>query len=792
MNKFRASLLLSVLTVNLYLARTCLGVDTKILSLCTAQSACENCLEASAACAWCSDWSYSNSTYNKPRCNVPERLRAFGCPDAEIRTSPPVSLQVLADADFQDVSNGSVVQPVQLKPQRLRLRIRPHSSQVVKLQYRPAKNYPLDLYYLMDLTWSMKDDKETLVGLGSRMANTLGTFTTNFRLGFGSYADKPLMPYIFPGHEENPCKSEHAVCTPLYSFWHHLELTNNIPRFIHEVNYSSVTGNVDNLEGGLDGVVQAIVCDQQVGWAHQARKLMLVATDGLLHFAGEGKLGGVVHRQDLQCHLDERGRYSSAAEYDYPSLAEVSRLLQERKVNLIFAVTDDRRHEYEMIADLLKEQARVATLTRNSSNILDIIESAYHDIVSKVVLRDNSTGPLRLRYLSACGQEVGVEWSTSECDGIQEGQVYEFKVVVSADACPRNESLWRQTVTIDDALASEASEVQIEIELLCGCDCKNEESSHCEHGINECGVCKCNLGWSGDTCDCDESSPIENRLQCIATNSTEICSNRGECVCSTCVCDKGYNGPSCECSPCDKTDGIECGGRGTCDCGVCDCLDGWEGSGCQCPSGDEPCIAPGSKEVCAGHGYCNCGHCLCNETDTAGLYYRGTYCESSASAGGSGFCILYNSCVNVTVEYPEKAEELCQTDAILYKTERVDTVDTDNEYYCFVRTVEDKTVCTIPYVYEFQPDKTVLLRIGNKICRTPIHAAVIPGFIFGIVLLLGIIGLFIWKCWTSIQDRKEYAKFEQEQKRTVYALDENPLFRPATTRFRVPSMYKDE
>jgi len=51
-----------------------------------------------------------------------------------------------------------------------------------------------------------------------------------------------------------------------------------------------VTGNVDNLEGGLDGVVQAIVCNQQIGWAHQARKLMLVATDGLLHFAGEGKV----------------------------------------------------------------------------------------------------------------------------------------------------------------------------------------------------------------------------------------------------------------------------------------------------------------------------------------------------------------------------------------------------------------------------------------------------------------------------------------------------------------------
>lgn len=87
----------------------------------------------------------------------------------------------------------------------------------------------------MDLTWSMKDDKETLVELGWDLAYTLDNFTTNFRIGFGSYADKPLMPFAFPGHTDNPCKSEHSTCAPLYSFWHHLELTKNVSGFIHEV-----------------------------------------------------------------------------------------------------------------------------------------------------------------------------------------------------------------------------------------------------------------------------------------------------------------------------------------------------------------------------------------------------------------------------------------------------------------------------------------------------------------------------------------------------------------------------
>ncbi|XP_011702957.1 PREDICTED: integrin beta-3-like [Wasmannia auropunctata] len=72
------------------------------------------------------------------------------------------------------------------------------------------------------------------------------------------------------------------------------------------------------------------------------------------------------------------------------------------------------------------------------------------------------------------------------------------------------------------------------------------------------------------------------------------------------------------------------------------------------------------------------------------------------------------------------------------------------------------------------------------------HAAFIPGIIFGAILLIGVTGLLIWKSWVSVQDRREYVKFEQDRQRTVYALDENPLFRPATTQFRVPSMYKDD
>ena len=41
----------------------------------------------------------------------------------------------------------------------------------------------------------MKDDKEFLSKLGDTLAKTMNKITSNFRLGFGSFVDKVLMPY---------------------------------------------------------------------------------------------------------------------------------------------------------------------------------------------------------------------------------------------------------------------------------------------------------------------------------------------------------------------------------------------------------------------------------------------------------------------------------------------------------------------------------------------------------------------------------------------------------------------
>lgn len=48
--------------------------------------------------------------------------------------------------------------------------------------------------------------------------------------------------------------------------------------------------NQDDPEAMLEGLLQAVVCREVIGWRREARKLILVFTDQLYHSAGDGKV----------------------------------------------------------------------------------------------------------------------------------------------------------------------------------------------------------------------------------------------------------------------------------------------------------------------------------------------------------------------------------------------------------------------------------------------------------------------------------------------------------------------
>ena len=61
------------------------------------------------------------------------------------------------------VAPGGESEFVQISPQRIRLKLRLGEKTKIKFKVANAKKYPVDLYYLMDLSNSMSDDRETVV-----------------------------------------------------------------------------------------------------------------------------------------------------------------------------------------------------------------------------------------------------------------------------------------------------------------------------------------------------------------------------------------------------------------------------------------------------------------------------------------------------------------------------------------------------------------------------------------------------------------------------------------------------
>lgn len=55
--------------------------------------------------------------------------------------------------------------------------------QTFQLKFKRAEDYPIDLYYLMDLSFSMRDDLENVKNLGTDLMEEMRKITSDFRIG---------------------------------------------------------------------------------------------------------------------------------------------------------------------------------------------------------------------------------------------------------------------------------------------------------------------------------------------------------------------------------------------------------------------------------------------------------------------------------------------------------------------------------------------------------------------------------------------------------------------------------
>uniref|UniRef100_A0A8D3DSA1 Integrin beta n=1 Tax=Scophthalmus maximus TaxID=52904 RepID=A0A8D3DSA1_SCOMX len=678
---------------------------------------CGECIQAGAKCGWCKDPTFLKQGETvSTRCDELQSLLKRGCDEEMIEN--PHGMQKILKNKPEDIT--------QIEPQKLSLTLRSGEPQSFDLKFKRAEDYPIDLYYLMDLSYSMKDDLENVKNLGTSLMLEMSKITSDFRIGFGSFVEKTVMPYISttPAKLLNPCTGDQN-CTSPFSYKNVLKLTSDGKKFNILVGQQQISGNLDSPEGGFDAIMQVAVCGEQIGWRNVTR-LLVFSTDAGFHFAGDGKLGGIVLPNDGKCHL-ENG--------DYPSIAHLVQKLSDNNIQTIFAVTEEFQPVYQELKNLIPKSA-VGTLSANSSNVINLIIDAYNSLSSEVIL-ENSKLPegVTIAYTSRCKNGVVSEGESGrKCSNISIGDE------VSAKS---------ETIKIKPLGFTE--EVEITLHFICECECnkegiKNSQLCHFGNGTYECGACKCNEGRVGRQCECSSNDVATEDMDrtCRKDNGTDICSNIGDCVCGTCECkkrdnpDERYSGLYCECDNfnCDRSGNKLCGGHGRCECRVCVCDPMWTGSACDCSLDNNTCMAS-NKQICNGRGTCECGTCKCTDPK-----FQGPTCETCPTC--PGVCTEHKECVQ------------CRA---FGTGEKKDTCERDCSYFNLIKK-------------EVHVVDTLDCPAGPDII--PIVAGVVAG-----IVLIGLALLLIWKLLMIIHDRREFAKFEKEKMNakwdTVSAWNRNQL-----------------
>ncbi len=59
------------------------------------------------------------------------------------------------------------------------------------------------------------------------------------------------------------------------------------------------------------------MCDDVIGWESGRHKLLVYSSDANFHVAGDGKLGGILEPNDMQCHTSLDNSYKDGQYWTY-------------------------------------------------------------------------------------------------------------------------------------------------------------------------------------------------------------------------------------------------------------------------------------------------------------------------------------------------------------------------------------------------------------------------------------------------------------------------------------------
>ncbi len=268
---------------------------------------------------------------------------------------------------------------------------------------------------------------------------------------------------------------------------------------------------------------------------------------------------------------------------------------------------------------------------------------------------------------------------------------------------------------------------------------------------------------------------------------------------------KGCDNLGCE----PDSEGRLCSGHGRCVCGECQCDEPWTGSACDCKEDPFACFNPsdddegsaavfgpdGKRLPCSGRGECVCGRCNCTD-----FRYSGDYCQTCETC--ESVCTRLRPCVEChafgqpikledgdgEADPSDDCEAHCQFD---YRERTPDEVPDKWENCTFWRGNCNYTfsyssrsasgrdpVFVVLHVYPEEPVDSPDRRLR---CPPPVDYFPLFFGMVGAIVCLGLLTLFLWKAFTTIHDRREFARFEQERQNVRFPSHSNPIFKQATT-----------
>ncbi|XP_038585519.1 integrin beta-2-like, partial [Micropterus salmoides] len=349
------------------------------------------------------------------RCDTEAQLIARGCKMEEI-ISPRNIVTTVKKGPLSE--SFSKQESVQLNPQETSLILRRNLPATLSVSFKRVQGYPVDLYFLLDLSYSMTDDLENAKQLGQDLFAALSKITEHAQIGLGVFVDKTVLPYTNTHQRklQKPRDENDQQCQAAFGYRHVLSMTPEKDEFKAKVREQVISGNLTSPDEILDAMMQAAVCGDKIGWRNGSTWLIVLTTYAGFHIAGDGNLASKLEPNDELCHL-ENNLYTKSTEMDYPSVGQLAMQLEKNNIQPIFAVKKNVENVNKSTSTLIPK-SEVGVLSSDSKNVVELMGSVCscslqcNDSYSGQFCECYTDGKDERSLRASCQRQNG-----SECEG---------------------------------------------------------------------------------------------------------------------------------------------------------------------------------------------------------------------------------------------------------------------------------------------------------------------------------------------------------------------------------------